>query len=269
MVEGTFIPIGGKIPTQFVKDFQTKIEEASIKVIFLEDIHEYGYVGGIKALATYINQMNFNGVIYRYEDCPETNLLKEILAKLGWNGKFHWTPHSIPSEFSFLSKHEKNYDILLFGTICPFSYPLRHKLYNILSGMKDLNIKFILKDGSNIQRNGDIFGPTLIEELSKYYLVVATRLKYDNLVRKYFEISAAGSVVLGNMATDGKEIWEDNYIHVDENMPDEEIERIIREVLMNKEDLENKAKIMKDKIFLQHITAIRITHLLNFIKELE
>ena len=52
----------------------------------------------------------------------------------------------------------------------------------------------------------------------------------------------SGSVICGDMPEDGKEIWENNYIHVDKNMSDEEIENIILNSLLDKEKLNQFSK---------------------------
>lgn len=269
MVEGTFIPVSNKISGRFVKEFRKKLSEASTRILLLEDVHEYGYRGsGIKGLATFIYETQFDGIACRYLQNPEVGTLRGFLDDLGWKGKFHWMPHSIPSDFSTLPKHEKIYDILLFGAMLREHYPFRSRLYRILSTMKNLRIKLMLKSGHIPQQSGDIFGSALIEKLSKSRLIIATKSKYDYLVRKYFEVSAAGSVVLGNMATDGEEIWGDNYVHIDESMTDGEIKAIIQKALSDKEDLEEKSQRMEDKIFSEHTTEIRVQDLLKFIENL-
>ena len=59
----------------------------------------------------------------------------------------------------------------------------------------------------------------------------------------------SGSVICGDMPEDGIEIWKDNYIHVNIEMTDEEIKKIILEALEDKKKLnelsENSLELMK------------------------
>src|SRR5205807_9705725 len=52
---------------------------------------------------------------------------------------------------------------------------------------------------------------------------IATPPVGDYLVAKYFEISAAGSVVAGKMAAQGRPIWKDHYVQLEEDMSNVEI----------------------------------------------
>lgn len=251
------------------EQIEKRITKASLRLALLGDIHEYSFDGGISGLASYLSKNDFHVVLWRYPQCREADILKDHLKSNGWDGKFYWIPHSVLSNFFDIPPVEKNLDIILFGCVARTIYPLRYRIKKILGKLKDLKIRIIIKDGSLRKTKVSMSGEMLIKELSRSHLVVATRSKYNYLLRKYFEISAAGSVILGDMPIDGENIWGDNYVYVDGNMTDEEIESKIRDALFDKKGLEQKAQRMKDIIFKEHTTEKRISDLFEFVRSLD
>jgi glycosyltransferase involved in cell wall biosynthesis len=101
------------------------------------------------------------------------------------------------------------------------------------------------------------FNPKICEQglallLNKAWLTVCKCSIYNYLVLKYFEASACGSVVVGNMASQGKNIWEDNYIHIPDDASDNQIKHIITDALANKEKLRKISETMSQKINLNY-----------------
>jgi hypothetical protein len=66
------------------------------------------------------------------------------------------------------------------------------------------------------------------------------------LVRKYFEIGACGSIPCGNINQQGKYIFKDNIIELNENMSDYEILRIIKYYLSNPDILIKMSNSIKN-----------------------
>ena len=67
----------------------------------------------------------------------------------------------------------------------------------------------------------------------------------------------SNSVICGDMSEDGKEIWNDNYININNDMTDEEIEDIILESLKDKEklgNLGNKCLKLMEEFYLSKFT---------------
>ena len=83
-------------------------------------------------------------------------------------------------------------------------------------------------------------------------MCVGTKSKCNYLVCKYFEISASKSVVLGDMPEDGFEIWNDNYVSINNGMSDEMIIKIIDYHLQRKQLLEKMSDVMYKKIHRQY-----------------
>lgn len=80
-----------------------------------------------------------------------------------------------------------------------------------------------------------IRGENLSKEINKAYLALATRTCIDKCMQKYIEISASDTVLLGNIPTDFKNLFEDNIIEINDDMSDEDILNVIDEALENKE----------------------------------
>lgn len=139
---------------------------------------------------------------------------------------------------------KRDIDVLVYGADYYPIYPLRN---NVKRVVKKMNIKHHVMDpcpyyDPNKCNNG------LANLLNRSWLTLCTCSVYDYLVLKYFEASACGSVVVGNMAKQGKEIWEDNYINIPNNATDNEIMQIITMALENKERLTQIGEKMCQKI---------------------
>ena len=65
------------------------------------------------------------------------------------------------------------------------------------------------------------------------------------------------------MASDGVIIWEQNYVHIDETMNDEEILKIIFESLQNKEKLMNISNNMQEKMEKNYSLRYFTRHLIE------
>ena len=74
---------------------------------------------------------------------------------------------------------------------------------------------------------------------------------------KYFETSFSNSVIVGDMTQDGKEIWGNNFIELENTMSDIQIEEIVVESLKNKESLQmysNECLKIMEKYYLSNYT---------------
>jgi hypothetical protein len=132
-------------------------------------------------------------------------------------------------------KMPKIYDVLLIGSTIKKSYNFRNRLYYLLKNNKKIRVKII----RNIEYNS-----SLSKIINSSWLTIATYSNFHYLVRKYFEISASKSVILGNMTRMGKEIWKDNYIHIDREMSNTQIINTIKTALQNKKKLKEISNTM-------------------------
>ena len=141
---------------------------------------------------------------------------------------------------------KRDIDILFYGEDYYPIYPRRNIIKNVVQTM---NIKHytIKRDAAGLyDPNNCDHG--LAKLLNRSWLTLCTCSVYDYLVLKYFEASACGSVVVGNMAQQGKNIWQNNYIDIPNNADNDEIKKIIYDALADKEKLLSMSQIMYDKV---------------------
>ena len=156
---------------------------------------------------------------------------------------------------------EKLYDICIYGRIdfdlpplgdfiegvsqlppFPF-YPLRKRLYQLLVG----NDKYRVKHIPTPQRacwNCPVKGKELSEIINQSILTVSTSSRCDRCMQKYFEISASNSMVLGNIPTDYRELFEGNVVEVTMKMTDTEIFATIDTALSHKQNTIKRQTIL-------------------------
>tara|TARA_R100000005_G_scaffold96462_1_gene83583 strand:- start:4001 stop:4897 length:897 start_codon:yes stop_codon:yes gene_type:complete len=173
-------------------------------------------------------------------------------------GKVHVLTHHINKAILKDYGLPKIYDVLLFGTVNE-AYPFRRKLHSIIKNIPNLKIKVVSKEQN-------IYGKDIAKLINQSWLTVSTKSKYNYLVCKYFEISAGKSVVLGNMAQFGHDIWNKNFIHVNENMDTTEIISIIQNALNDKDNLMSISNNMYDKIRSEYSTIEYAEKLNNIVR---
>lgn len=231
-----------------IKNKTVKLLEHKNKYLIVQDfINKDDYEYGLNSLISYLKEYNFKGIITPYLNTTATNPLKNELPNL----KFIHIPHHIDENKFKDWGLEKNCDIFLFGNCVKSRYPFRNRLVQILESLKN---KYNIVLWNNLMtRNYFRFNPkisneNLSKQINKSWLCICTKSYANVLLGKYMETSMSSSCVLGNMPTDGKEIWKNNYIHIDENMTDNEIIKIIENALKDKNKLQNNIKIMKEQM---------------------
>jgi hypothetical protein len=138
----------------------------------------------------------------------------------------------------------RDIDILIYGADFHKVYPLRNKIKN---AVKKMNIKYHIIP-TFVGYDPEKCDEGLAKLLNRSWLTLCTCSVFDYLVLKYFEASACGSVIIGNMSSQGREIWQDNYIDVPLRSTSKEIKKIIRRALQNKGKLINISNVMSEKI---------------------
>ena len=208
-----------------------------------------------EGIIEFLKQIQMGNVKYiiSYYQCPELNVLLDYSKKL--IKKNFIIPFHIEPSIFYDYKLEKKYDILLYGAYTNLSYSFRNRLYFIL---KSLDKKYRIKITSTSKYESEL--PKMI---NSSWLTIATTSNFSYLVRKYFEISACKSVILGNMNLQGSEIWKNNYIHIDNEMGTDMIIKIIDDALTNKEKLKDISNIMYSKIHSEYSYVNYYNKILN------
>ena len=213
------------------------------KFIILHDLHDHTY-GNHNILVKNINK-NFTNVISIYDNFEWAKLKKLFNPNIKCNLLSHYIDTNIYKN----NNSEKIYDVTFYGVCDPIYYPFRFRIRNILKNYKGktfLKINIIPPPDWNSIKN-KFSGSNLAKILNQTKIAIATKSKYDYLVMKYFEISSCGTLLAGNMATQGKSIWQDNYLNLDEKMNDEQIIKLLEETVIkyDNDDPSIKQKINK------------------------
>lgn len=213
------------------------------KYLIVQDfINNDDYENGIESLNKYLEEYNILGIISPYLKTDKSNEIKSEIYHL---------PHHIDSNKFMDWGREKKYDIFIYGNCSPIRYPLRNRILKLLKKESE-NLKILFwenKLSRNYFRfNNSISNENLSKRINESWLCVCTSSYSNVLLGKYIETSMSGSCVLGDMPEDGREIWENNFVEIRNEMSDDDIIERIKESLKDKEELLRKIEIMKLKI---------------------
>lgn len=191
-------------------------------------------------IINYLKKFNIKSFISHFK-CPEYDLIKNHFTS-------YVLPHHIDTELFKDYKRTKNYDILMYGSFDQHVYPFRFRLSKLLPKTK-FKVKIL---NHNYSKFTTYTGSDLSKLINQSWLCVTTVSNFSYLVKKYFEISASNSVILGNANDQIKEIWDDNIIEIDEKMTDQKIIEIIDQALSNKKRLSKISEQMYQKIHSEY-----------------
>ncbi len=99
---------------------------------------------------------------------------------------------------------------------------------------------------------GEAKEEVLAKIINQSYLTIATCSQFNYLVKKYFEISAAKSLILGNMPKQGGSVFGDNYIKLHKSMTSDEIYNIIKSALDDKDNIIRMTNINYNMVHKEH-----------------
>ena len=195
-----------------------------IKIYDLEDVYD------ISNLIDCITYFKYDYIIYKYNCYQLHTIVKSV-----YNTSFYHIPHYINIDiFNINININKDIDILLYGNISDF-YPFRQRLFNLIKN-SDINYYEIKFPGYGDSINPYYLTPIIEDELAliinKSKFTICTCSNFDYLVKKYLESAICGSVIIGNMPTIDN-IFDDNYINLDNNMTDSNIINIIKDSIHN------------------------------------
>ncbi|ADO67276.1 hypothetical protein crov243 [Cafeteria roenbergensis virus] len=225
------------------------LESSNInKYLIVQDfINPDDYQEGLKSLTLYLKKYKFTGILTPYLNTDATIPLKKELPNI----KLFHIPHHI-DETKFKNwKLNKEYDIFIFGNCKKNRYPFRNRLLKILEELQQVYKICFWNDimsKNYFKFNKNISNENLSKQINKSWLTICTKSYADVLLGKYMETSMSASCILGDMASDGLNIWKDNYIKLNDKMCNDEIKTIIKQALENKQQLLNNINIMESKM---------------------
>ncbi|MFT4924375.1 MAG: hypothetical protein ACI8WB_000453 [Phenylobacterium sp.] len=197
-----------------------------LKCAILEDIHDGTFFGGWRALCQHLNQ-HYDFVIATY-DCKELDTIKSLCPNIR---EFFILPHFIDTRTFHDYALAKTWDVLFYGNVRVEQYPFRFRLKNLLA-QSNLTVKIIDHPGY-AQYAPQICGANLARLINQAKITIATPSSDDYLVAKYVEISAANSMIAGQIASAGQSLWQGHYIHLDNQMSDQQIIDSLHQALLD------------------------------------
>jgi hypothetical protein len=207
------------------------------------------------------------GAKYQYlistYDCDD---LTQIRKRLPSVRTVHTIPHHIDIELYKDRGLPKIYDVLFYGNTNPERYPFRNRLRRLLAS-SSLKVQFIEHPGAHVF-DEERCSEALARIINQSEISIATPGAGDYLVAKYFEISAAGSVVAGKMATQGRRIWTENYVQLEEDMSDLEILGRLTAALQDKDSLRHKRDLMGKVVRQEYSLDRYVERLTAVLKEI-
>lgn len=210
------------------------------KYFLIQDMHEKTY-GSLDSLCKFLNEHKIN-IIFTFFNNAEAKKIRLLTP----NCKHLHLPHHIHTEIFKDTNQEKVYDIMLFGSVHPSHYPFRKRLFDLIEANSS-HFKILRLE------QPDTFDPDrceigLADKLNKSKIAIATKSRYDYLVGKYFEIAACNSLVAGDMATDGIDIFKENYLKLSDKMTDEQIIGTLRTALKYYNNWSIKRDVIKNHV---------------------
>lgn len=182
-----------------------------------------------RSIKEFTIRFNITNIISIY-DCPEFTYFSKFLTNIS---NFYLINHGYPNHIFKPISCEKKYDVLFYGATNSVIYILRCRIANLIRQIAPLNnirFRFI----TEIEK---IREEQLATIINKSWLCIACVSVFSYLVRKYLEISACNSVVVGDTNSQGQQIIGNNMVFINKTMSDKEIIDKITYYLTNKEIL--------------------------------
>jgi hypothetical protein len=225
------------------------------KIKFLKCIR-YNEMWDEKWTIKEINKCNCDLIIcHHYNDY----LKYKKIFKNDIKRRFIYNPHHANPDIFYDYGNEREYDILLAGKNTIKHYPLRFRLFNLISKYRNTRLKkYKILDLNHPGYNNDFSYKDLAlidyaKNINKCYLCIGGTSKYNYRLGKYVEISMCGSLVLGDLPYEDKERLKKFVITVNNNMTDDKLLDIICKTLDNKKEM--KRKMLLAKQWAQNFTT--------------
>ncbi|XWV24948.1 hypothetical protein QJ856_gp0833 [Tupanvirus deep ocean] len=197
-----------------------------------------------KIFKRFLENFNIKSLISIY-DCPEFDYFNGYLTNIK---NFYLINHGYSKDIFKPCSRSKKYDVLFYGCNNSVVYPLRTRLANLF---RKSNIRF-----RTIDARENIYEKDLEEIINESWMCIACVSNYSYFVRKYLEISACNSIVIGDINNQGYRIIGTNMVFVDRKMSDQEILNKVNFYLTNKEIISalsfNKLKYIEKEDYESH-----------------
>lgn len=195
------------------------------------------------------DRLDIHHLVTNYE-CPELNHIRLLRPDL----KTYVIDLHVDTEVFRDYGLRKEHDVIIYGSMAPSVYPLRSRVCNLLTASGHFKILHVKME--SVHYEAVICGERLARKINQSHLGLATVSNFDYLVEKYFEIPACRSVVLGNMNPQGRAIFGNNYVHIDDQMTDSQILGVIGDALADP----GRLQMLADKMHSVTQSSYTLTH---------
>jgi hypothetical protein len=144
-------------------------------------------------------------------------------------------------------------------------YPLRNRMMMFLEKYKN---KYNIKIVPEACYDSPIANEDLSTLINQSHLTIACCSIADVLLHKYLEISASGSIILGNIPSDYRNMFENRVVEIDEFMGDEEINFKIDYALANKRLLSSMSSNLKTEISRKHTLECAVNNFSSVVNDI-
>jgi hypothetical protein len=211
------------------------------RALVIEDLRDASLYGGVNGVCECIDR-HFHHLISTY-DC---DALREIVGRCRSLRGVSILPHHVNTAIFTDLGSERPINVLLYGNVDRPYYRFRKRLYALIEDRLP-NVRRV-EHPSYRQFDPQRCGEGLARLLNQSRIAVAATTSDDYLVAKYFEISACGTVLAGPMPAQGRPIWGDDYVRLDEAMSDDEIVGRVRDALEDFPALKRSARRVCERI---------------------
>ena len=149
----------------------------------------------------------------------------------------------------YISVYEKHNNVSVDDDTKISFYPLRVKMLDFL---QKYSSRYRIKIVTEACYNSRLCNEELSILINQSYMTIACSSIADVLLHKYLEISASNSVILGNIPSDYRDLFEGNVVEINSFMEDSVILDTIDNALANKETLLEMGQNLHDKVHADH-----------------
>ena len=164
--------------------------------------------------------------------------------------EYAFKKENLPSIQEFITYYEEHTGTKVENDTLINFYYLRAKIENVLIKNRDkYNLKILPMSGIY---NAKITNEYLSMLINQSRMTIACTTLCDVMMHKYLEIAASKSVIVGNIPSDYRELFEGNMIEITHKMTESEIIDKIDNALSDPEKLNSMSNRLYDKVCDEH-----------------
>ena len=210
-------------------------------------------------------------VFHHANDLPQYRHL-QTNASPAWSPIGHpllvHLPHCADNTVYHDYQEPKTIDVLCAGNMSQAFYPFRYRLMRIARDIlrkRGYNVVVLPHPGYTLPaREGTVTGHAFARMLNSSKLVFTCSMRFKYALAKYSEIALCRSLAVGDIPDERQDFFRDTILNVEPTMTDDEIVRIVEDVL---DDDAKREKLTTRSYDLNTRTSTMEHYALRFIQE--